>query len=82
MAFERFGWNLQKRLGQVAGEECLLGEGTVVILQEFAELFHIRNFLSVGEDDFDGIGFLISQKCGSILSGARSAFSYWKLPFC
>ena len=61
---------------------CLLGEGAVVILQELVELFHIGNFLSVEEDDFDGIGFLISRKCGSNPSGTRSAFSYWKLPFC
>ena len=59
--------------GQVAGGECLLGEGTVVILQELVELFHIRNFLSVEEDDFDGSGFLISQRCDNILSGTRSA---------
>ena len=61
---------------------CLLGEGAVVILQELVELFHIGNFLSVEEDEFDGIGFLISRRCGNILSGTRSAFSYWKLPFC
>ena len=61
---------------------CLLGEGAVVILQELVQLFHIGNFLSVEEDDFDGIGFLISRRCDNILSGTRSAFSYWKLPFC
>ena len=61
---------------------CLLGEGAVVILQELVQLFHIGNFLSVKEDEFDGIGFLISRRCGNILSGTRSAFSYWKLPFC
>ena len=82
MAFDRFGWNLQKRIGQVTGGECLLGEGAVIILQELVQLFHIGNFLSVKEDEFDGIGFLISRKCGSNPSGTRSAFSYWKLPFC
>ena len=60
----------------------LLGEGAVIILQELVQLFHIGNFLSVKEDEFDGIGFLISRKCGSNPSGTRSAFSYWKLPFC
>ena len=24
MAFDRFGWNLQKQFGQMAGGECLL----------------------------------------------------------
>ena len=60
----------------------LLGEGAVIILQELRQLFHIENFLSVEEDGFDGSGFLISRRCGNILSGTRSAFSYWKLPFC
>ena len=55
---------------------CLLGEGAVVILQELVQLFHIGNFLSVKEDEFDGIGFLISRRCGNILSGTQPVFSY------
>ena len=50
---------------------CLLGEGAVVILQELVQLFHIGNFLSVKEDAFDGIGVLISRRCGSNPSGTR-----------
>ena len=42
MAFDRFGWNLQKRIGQVTGGECLLGEGAVIILQELSQFFHIK----------------------------------------
>ena len=76
MAFDRFGWNLQKRIGQVTGGECLLGEGAVIILQELVQLFHIGNFLSVKEDEFDGIGFLISRRCGNNPSGTQPVFSY------
>ena len=42
MAFDRFGWNLQKQFGQVTGGECLLGEGAVIILQELSQFFHIK----------------------------------------
>ena len=55
---------------------CLLGEGAVVILQELVELFHIGNFLSVKEDEFDGIGFLILRRCGNNPSGTQPVFSY------
>ena len=55
----------------MAGGECLLGEGAVIILQELVELFHIGNFLSVEEGDFDRSGFLISRRCGSNPSGTR-----------
>ena len=55
---------------------CLLGEGAVVILQELVELFHIGNFLSVEEGDFDRSGFLISRRCGNNPSGTQTAFSY------
>ena len=53
------------------GSGFLFRESAVVILQELVELFHIGNFLSVKEDEFDGIGFLISRKCGSNPSGTR-----------
>ena len=55
---------------------CLLGEGAVIIFQELVELFHIGNFLSVEEDDFDGIGFLISRRYGNNPSGTQPVFSY------
>ena len=55
---------------------CLLGEGAVIILQELVELFHIGNFLSVEEGDFDRSGFLISRRCGNNPSGIQPVFSY------
>ena len=55
---------------------CLLGEGAVIIFQELVELFHIGNFLSVEEGDFDGIGFLISRRYGNNPSGTQPVFSY------
>ena len=60
----------------MTGGECLLGEGAVVILQELVELFHIGNFLSVKEDEFDGIGFLILRRYGNNPSGIQPVFSY------
>ena len=76
MAFDRFGWNLQKQFGQVTGGECLLGEGAVIILQELRQLFHIENFLSVEEDGFDGSGFFILRRYGNNPSGIQPVFSY------
>ena len=58
------------------GAGFLFREGAVVILQELVQLFHVGNFLSVKEDEFDGIGFLISRKCGSNPSGTQPVFSY------
>ena len=49
----------------------LLGEGAVIFFQELVQLFHIGNFLSVEEGDFDRSGFLISRRCGSNPSGTR-----------
>ncbi|MEI3141170.1 MAG: hypothetical protein V8S34_06205 [Lawsonibacter sp.] len=57
----------------------LLGEGAVIILQELVQLFHIGNFLSVKEMNLMGSGFLFRE---SAVDLDRSAFSYWKLPFC
>ena len=58
------------------GAGFLFREGAVVILQELVELFHIGNFLSVKEDEFDGIGFLISRRYGNNPSGIQPVFSY------
>ena len=62
MAFDRFGWNLQKRIGQVTGGECLLGEGAVIFFQELVQLFHIENYLTVKEDEFNEKSLIISQR--------------------
>ena len=58
------------------GSGFLFRESAVVILQELVQLFHIGNFLSVEEGDFDGIGFLISRRCGNNPSGTQPVFSY------
>ena len=58
----------------------LLGEGTVIILQELRQLFHIENFLSVEEDGFEGSGFLFCEGTVIILQ-EFSQFFHIKTPF-